>query len=121
MSEALYQELKPLGIKVTVVEPGFFRTDFLDEQSLVKTALELPDYDETVGAMRRFAEGANHAQPGDPNKFAGAVLELVNAEVAPQRLPIGSDAVQRINDKHSLVEGELAAWKDLAMSTDIVE
>ncbi|MCY1547088.1 hypothetical protein D9M68_831220 [compost metagenome] len=87
----------------------------------MKTALELPDYDETVGAMRRFAEGANHAQPGDPSKFAGAMLELVNAANPPQRLALGSDAVQRIADKHSLVEGELAAWKDLAMSTDFVE
>ena len=63
ITEALHQEVAPLGIHATVVEPGFFRTDFLDEQSLVKTALELPDYDETVGAMRRFAKAKKNSQP----------------------------------------------------------
>ncbi|MBD9415173.1 SDR family NAD(P)-dependent oxidoreductase [Pseudomonas sp. PDM16] len=118
ISEALQQEVAPIGIHVTVVEPGFFRTDFLDEQSLVKTALELADYDETVGAMRTFAHAANHAQPGDPTKFAEAMLALANAEQPPLRLPLGSDAVARIEQKHAQVEAELQAWRALAMSTD---
>lgn len=118
ISEALHQELAPLGIDVTVVEPGFFRTDFLDEQSLVRTALELPDYAETVGRMRHFAAEANHAQPGDPDKFAQAILALANSERPPLRLPLGSDAVARIEAKHGLVEQELGAWRELAMSTD---
>ncbi|MDD0844045.1 oxidoreductase [Pseudomonas sp. Gutcm_11s] len=118
ISEALQQEIAPLGIHVTVVEPGFFRTDFLDEQSLVKTALELADYDETVGAMRQFASSANHAQPGDPAKFAEAMLVLANAEQPPLRLPLGSDAVARIEQKHAQVETELQAWRSLSLSTD---
>lgn len=118
ITEALHQELAPLGIHATVVEPGFFRTDFLDDQSLVKTALELPDYEETVGAMRRFAHGANHAQPGDPSKLAGAIIGLVDAPNPPQRLPLGSDALARISAKHSLVEAEMAVWKPLTLSTD---
>ena len=118
ISEAMHQELTPLGIKVTVVEPGFFRTDFLDEQSLIKTALELSDYDETVGQMRIFAAAANHAQPGDPQKFAIAILALANAAQPPLRLPLGSDAVARIENKHAFVAGELAQWRDLSMSTD---
>ncbi|KIF61644.1 oxidoreductase [Pseudomonas fluorescens] len=118
ISEALHQELAPLGIHATVVEPGFFRTDFLDEQSLIKTALVLPDYDETVGKMRTFAEAANHAQPGDPLKFAEAMLALVNAPNPPQRLALGSDTVARIEAKNRLVAQELAEWSELALSTD---
>lgn len=118
ISEAMHQELAPLGIKVTVVEPGFFRTDFLDDQSLVKTALELADYDATVGAMRNHAEAANHAQPGNPEKLAEALLALVNASNPPQRLALGSDAVARIEAKHRAVEQELAQWRALSLSTD---
>lgn len=118
LSEALSQELAPLGVAVTVVEPGFFRTDFLDERSLLKTKAEIADYHETVGVMRGFAAAANHAQPGDPEKLAKAFIELANAEVKPLRLPLGSDAVKRIEDKHSFVEGELAKWRPLAVSTD---
>ena len=119
ITEALHQELAPLGIHATVVEPGFFRTDFLDEQSLVKTALELAEYEDTVGAMRRFAHTANHAQPGDPLKLAEAILALANAAQPPQRLPLGSDTVARIEEKNRLVAAELAEWRSLALSTDI--
>lgn len=118
ITEALHQELAPLGIRATVVEPGFFRTDFLDEQSLIKTALELSDYNETVGKMRQFAEGANHAQPGDPLKFAEAIMTLVNAPNPPQRLAMGSDTVAIVGEKNRLVEAELVAWKELSISTD---
>lgn len=114
----MHQELAPLGIHATVVEPGFFRTDFLDEQSLVKTALELSDYEETVGNMRRFAAGANHVQPGDPLKLAEAMLTLANAPNPPLRLALGSDTVARIEAKNRWVAQELEAWREVAMSTD---
>ena len=68
--------------------------------------------------MRQFAEGANHAQPGDPVKFAEAMLALVNAPKPPQRLALGSDTVARIEAKNRFVEAELSEWKALALSTD---
>lgn len=118
ISEALAQEVAALGIQVTVVEPGFFRTDFLDQQSLVKTALEIDDYEGSVGAIRRFAESANHAQLGDPGKLAEAILALVNTPTPPLRLPLGSDTVARIEAKNAFVASELATWRELALSTD---
>lgn len=118
LSEALAAELAPLGIKATVVEPGFFRTDFLDDQSLSKTTTRIEDYAATVGAMRDFAQGANHAQPGDPARLATAILTLVASAEPPLRLPLGSDTVARIEQKNAFVAGELDAWRSVALSTD---
>ncbi|MDI7863446.1 oxidoreductase [Rhizobiaceae bacterium n13] len=119
LTEALAAELEPLGIKVTVVEPGFFRTDFLDESSLAVSHSSIDDYKNTpAGAMRDFAAGSNHGQPGDPSKLAKAFIALANAEKAPLRLPLGSDTVATIEAKNATVAGELATWRDLAVSTD---
>ena len=118
ISEAMATELKPLGIHVTVVEPGFFRTDFLDERSLNRTAHVIEDYADTVGAMRTRASDLNHAQPGDPAKLAKALMQLAVAANPPLRLPLGSDTVQRIETKNRHVAAELASWRELALSTD---
>lgn len=111
-------ELKPLGIHATVVEPGFFRTDFLDARSLSVSPNAISDYDETVGAMRNFAAHANHAQPGDPAKLAKPMLALVNTADPPVRMPFGSDTVARIEAKNARVAEELARWRALCLSTD---
>ncbi|WP_373377173.1 oxidoreductase [Cupriavidus nantongensis] len=118
LTEALSAELAPLGIHATVVEPGFFRTDFLDASSLVRVGTEIGEYAETVGAMRAHMASANHQQPGDPALLAAALLALADSSTPPVRLPLGSDTVARIADKHRKVEAELAAWHTLAVSTD---
>jgi NAD(P)-dependent dehydrogenase (short-subunit alcohol dehydrogenase family) len=121
ISEALAGEVAPLGIKVTVVEPGFFRTDFLDETSLVRTAQHIDDYSESVGNTRAHAADANHGQRGDPRKLASAFIALVNGKNPPLRLPLGSDTVERIEAKNAFVARELAEWRTLATSTDFAE
>jgi NAD(P)-dependent dehydrogenase (short-subunit alcohol dehydrogenase family) len=118
LSEAMTAELAPLGIHVTVVEPGFFRTDFLDDQSLSRTRQEIPDYIDTVGKTRNVAADVNHAQRGDPSKLAAAFMKLVDAKTPPTRLPLGSDTVERIEAKNAHVEKELAAWRSISISTD---
>ncbi len=121
ISEALAAEVAPLGIHVTVVEPGFFRTDFLDETSLGHTAQQIDDYRETVGKTRAIAADFNHGQRGDPRKLAQAFIMLVNAKSPPLRLPLGSDTVERIENKNAFVARELAAWRAVSTSTDFSE
>jgi hypothetical protein len=118
LTEALAQELAPLGLHATVVEPGFFRTDFLDDASLVRTRREIGDYAASVGTMRGAMASANHQQPGDPKKLSLALLRLADAAEPPVRLPLGSDTVARIGEKHRFVDAELQAWRDVAVSTD---
>ena len=120
LTEALAQEVAPLGIHATVIEPGFFRTDFLEGgSSLSKVRREIEDYADAVGRMRPFAAGHSKQQPGDPVKLARLVVKLVASENPPVRLPIGRDAVQRIETKNRTVATELAAWRADAESTDV--
>ena len=117
ITEALALEVAPLGIHATAVEPGFFRTDFLDAKSLTTVANSISDYAETVGAMRRAMADANHQQPNNPEKLAPALLKLVNAAKPPVRLPLGRDAIEAIETKNAFVAKELAEWREVAEST----
>jgi NAD(P)-dependent dehydrogenase (short-subunit alcohol dehydrogenase family) len=117
-TEALHAELKPLDIHATVVEPGYFRTDFLDASSLVVAPDVIDDYDETSGAVRRKAVQINHNQPGDPKKLAAAMITLVDAPNPPLRLPLGTDTLAAIAAKNAYVTQETEAWKELSASTD---
>ena len=117
ITEALAQELAPLGVRATVVEPGYFRTEFLDGSSLQRAGRTIADYADTVGQLRERATALNKQQPGDPERLARALVELVAAEDPPVRLPLGKDTVAWIEAKHARVAGELATWRALAEST----
>src|SRR5258708_19885560 len=106
LTGAMAIELAPLGIHATVVEPGFFRTNFLDPRSLVTTALSLPDYAKTVGEMRAAMASANHRQPGDPKKLSKARLKLVGSDTPPLRLPLRTDTAARLAQKPRFVEAQ---------------
>ncbi|MDF2693974.1 MAG: putative Dehydrogenase [Labilithrix sp.] len=118
ISEALHAELAPLGIAVTVIEPGYFRTEFLEKGSVVETKATIADYADTSGKVRSFAKTVSLQQPGDPVRLAHAVVELASAKAPPLRLPLGSDTVATIEAKHAFVTKELAAWRAVATSTD---
>jgi NAD(P)-dependent dehydrogenase (short-subunit alcohol dehydrogenase family) len=118
LSEAMHDELAPLGIHVTVVEPGYFRTDFLDASSLSVSSRRIPDYEATAGKVRTVASGLNHNQAGDPSKLADVLVAFADAPNPPVRLPLGSDTVAAIEAKHKADSLILSEWRKVSLSTD---
>src|SRR5215470_11671093 len=84
----------------------------------IYSSTKIDDCAATAGAVRARAASLNHRQPGDPERLARAIIALVEAKEPPLRLPLGSDAVARIEEKNAFVARELASWRDLATSTD---
>jgi NAD(P)-dependent dehydrogenase (short-subunit alcohol dehydrogenase family) len=115
-SEVLAKEVAPIGIKVTVVEPGGFRTDFA-QQSLGVEKVR-PEYDATVGQMARFQHDYDGKQPGDPAKAAQAILHITTLEQPPLRLLLGRDAVKAAETvEQARIESD-RKWRELSVSTD---
>jgi NAD(P)-dependent dehydrogenase (short-subunit alcohol dehydrogenase family) len=118
MSGALSGELKPLGISVTVVEPGAFRTDFAG-RSLTQSSTVIDDYAETAGKRRKEHDTAHGTQPGDPAKAAKAIVAAVESDEPPAFLLLGNDA---LNTYRRLTETRLDSikkWEHLTTSTQI--
>lgn len=117
VSEALAAELKPLGIKVTIVQPGPFRTDFIG-RSLERATTPIANYDLTSGKFLRFLETMAGKQPGDPDKAAAAMIAAVESDTPPLRLVLGNYANAKLRRKLADAERERAAWEHVALATE---
>ena len=115
-SEVLASEVGPLGIKVIIVEPGAFRTDW-QGSSMVRHDVG-PDYEATVGRINRFREQSQGRQQGDPDRAGQAIVEIVDRDEPPRRLPLGSDALASALQAGAARNAEAEKWADLSRSTD---
>jgi NAD(P)-dependent dehydrogenase (short-subunit alcohol dehydrogenase family) len=117
LSESLAEEVKPFGIKVTVVAPGFFRTSFLDkgDELVAKNSIDEYHAEALVDRLRAM----NGKQPGDPDKLASALITISKEQNPPVHLVMGPDAYQIIMQKRAAEQEEFEAWKALTLSTDL--
>ncbi|HWA45441.1 MAG TPA: oxidoreductase [Hypericibacter adhaerens] len=116
LSESLGKEVKDLGIRVTAVEPGQFRTDWAG-RSMVRAERKIADYDAVFEPLRSHRREVSGRQIGDPAKAAQAILTLVKSDNPPAHLPLGPDALKLIREKLDYLQGEIAAWEKLTLST----
>ncbi len=115
-SEVLATEMAPLGVHVTIVEPGGFRTDFAGASTRIKEGH--PAYSETVGKTAAMQRDYDGKQPGDPKRAAQAIIAISKAEKPPLRLVLGKDAYARAERTDEGRLAELRAWRDVSVSTD---
>ncbi|MFM0063757.1 oxidoreductase [Paraburkholderia aspalathi] len=116
ISEALEQEVRSFGIKVTAVAPGAFRTDWAG-RSMVRTEHSIDDYDTVFAPIRRARLAKDGKQPGDPAKAAKVLLDLIDEDVPPVHLVLGDDALRVVRDKISALGREIDAWESVSKST----
>ena len=115
-SEVLSNEVKPFGVKVTIVEPGAFRTDW--GGSSMRMAPVGEDYESTVGMLHRYRQDAEGRQPGDPARAAKILTDIVLLDDPPLRLLLGADAVRIAEESARTRAAEAQTWAELSRSTD---
>ena len=111
--------MKPLGIGVTIVQPGFFRTDFLDTSSVRFADEPISDYGMYAGSAQEAYTEQCHQQAGDPAKLAAALIQLSREEEPPLRFAAGSDAMHYLGTAYDVRQSALSAWEALSRTTDI--
>jgi NAD(P)-dependent dehydrogenase (short-subunit alcohol dehydrogenase family) len=117
ISETLGKEVKDLGIYVTAVEPGSFRTDWAG-RSMIRAKRSISDYDALMNPIRERRQKISGHQPGDPAKLGAALVELVNSQNPPAHLLLGSDAYRLVQEKLTTLQAEIDHWKNVSLSTD---
>jgi NAD(P)-dependent dehydrogenase (short-subunit alcohol dehydrogenase family) len=118
-SEVLAQEMTLIGVKVTIVEPGGFRTDFAGASTTLNAGRS--EYDAVVGAAARRQAQYDGRQPGDPHRAAQVLVKVAAMAEPPLRLPLGSDAIAAISAADQRHLAELERWGPLSASTDFDE
>jgi NAD(P)-dependent dehydrogenase (short-subunit alcohol dehydrogenase family) len=121
LSEALAQELKPFGVYVTIIEPGYFRTGFLSASSLQRSARVIEAYAPTSGKTRASADARNGRQAGNPALAAKAIVSVTRAATPPLRLVLGADALERIHVKLAQVANDVETWRSTTVVTGLQE
>ena len=117
LSEALAEELAPLGVRVIIVEPGPFRTEFLG-RSIASAARQIDAYAQTAQARRHYREHNDGKQAGDPAKAVAVMLQAVDADDPPLHLPLGPAAHRIAARKLDAFRADIAAWRDISIATD---
>jgi NAD(P)-dependent dehydrogenase (short-subunit alcohol dehydrogenase family) len=115
-SEVLNAEVKPFGVKVTIIEPGAFRTDW--GGSSMERAQTTRDYDQTVGEMNRFREATVDTWPGDPVRAAKIIVDVVDSDDPPLRLLLGAGAVESAAKSSQARAAEAEKWAEVSRSAD---
>lgn len=115
LSEALAAEVAPFGVRVLIVEPGAFRTEFGGAR--MHRSRTIDAYAVSTSGTRGAVEAMDGTQPGDPVKAAAAIVRAVGSDDAPLRLALGVDAVEAIRAQHGALAADLAAWEDVSRST----
>lgn len=117
ISEALGKEVRELGIHVTAVAPGSFRTEWAG-RSMVRSPRSIGDYDRLFDPIRQRRQDVSGKQLGDPDKAARALLQVIDSDAPPAHLLLGSDALTLVREKLAGLEAELQRWEALTRSTD---
>ncbi|MCQ3830256.1 SDR family NAD(P)-dependent oxidoreductase [Microbulbifer elongatus] len=117
-SESLALEVNAFGIKVTIVEPGFFRTDFLDASSVRYGTIDIGDYASATKTQQTQYDQYSHAQPGDPEKLSALIVGVGHANSVPLRLIAGSDALEMSRASLQSRAAEMDAWAEKSITTD---